>query len=114
MKTKVGSKYIEIPNLKKCSPLGKFRGLMFRAREKSPALSFEFSKPTNMKIHSYFVFFPFLAIWLDNNGRILKKKLVKPFIPSVGINPRFSKLIEIPINNKYSSVINQLSKAPRE
>ena len=43
MELRDGSKKIEIPNVKKVSRLGKGFGLMFRRREKSPALLFEFN-----------------------------------------------------------------------
>ena len=112
MRVEVGSKILDIPDLNKVSKFGMIRGLMFRSRGKSPALSFEFSRPTNMKIHSFFVFFPFLAVWLDENNKIIEKKVIKPFQSIVGITKKFTKLIEIPINDRYSKIINQLCQEP--
>ena len=80
---------------RKVSGLGKILGLMFRTRKTKPLL-FEFDKDTRIAIHSFFVFFPFKAIWLDENNRIIEQKIVKPF--SFCVKPRraFRKLIEIP------------------
>jgi len=105
---KYKKKRIKIQNVKKLSELGKMRGLMFRRREKCPALLFEFKKPVKMKIHSLFVFFPFIAAWTDNKNRIVDLKIVKPFRPIISSRKPFYKLIEIPLNKKYltlSSVI---------
>jgi uncharacterized membrane protein (UPF0127 family) len=70
-------------------------GLMFRTRKTSPLL-FEFKKNVRMAIHSFFVFFPFKAIWLDENNRIIAQKIVKPFTFCVCPRKPFRKLIEIP------------------
>jgi len=109
MELKDGSRKIGIPNVKKVSELGKVRGLMFRRREKCSALLFEFKKPTTMKIHSCFVFFPFVAIWLDENNKIIEKKIVKPW--KISISPSveyYRKLLEIPFNKFYSSKVKNL------
>jgi uncharacterized membrane protein (UPF0127 family) len=104
-----GSKKIEIPSVKKVSEIGKVRGLMFRRRDNCPALLFEFNRPVKMKIHSLFVFFPFLAVWLDSSGKILDKKIVKPWKVSVSPSVKeYSKLLEIPINGFYSSKVKSL------
>jgi uncharacterized membrane protein (UPF0127 family) len=80
---------------KRVSGLGMILGLMFRTRKTSPLL-FEFKKDTKMAIHSFFVFFPFKAIWLDEKNRIIEQKLVRPFTFSVKPKKPFRKLIEIP------------------
>ena len=77
----------------------KYIGLMFRTRKTKPLL-FEFSKDTRTAIHSLFVFFPFHAIWLDENNKIIGQKVVKPFTFSVRPKKPFRKLIEIPISRK--------------
>ena len=91
-------------NLKTCNWFEKISGLMFTRKEMAKALLFEFEKPTKMKIHSFFVFFPFIAIWLDSDGKIIGLKLVKPFKPGVSPQKSFTKLIEIPLNKKYTSI----------
>ncbi len=87
----------------------KIRGLMFRRREKANALIlFNLKNPTKISIHSLFVFFPFLAIWLDDKNNFIDMKIVKPFLFSVSSKKPFYKLLEIPINKKYSKIINFL------
>lgn len=95
-------------NLKLCQGFNKFRGLMFTRREKARALLFEFKKPTNITIHSLFVFFPFVIIWLNSDDKIIDFKIVKPFSFFVSQKRPFSKIIEIPINNKYQKSIKLL------
>jgi len=91
---------------KECSGWKRAIGLMFKRREKANALIFEFDKPTKMSICSLFVFFPFIAIWLDKKNEVIGSEVVKPFTISVSPKKPFSKLIEIPLNKKY----NQLNK----
>ena len=103
---KYKKKKVEIP-VKKISEFGKFSGLMLKTKN-SENLLFEFKKNANLKIHSFFVFFPFLAIWLDKKNRVLEIKIVKPFSISVGIKKSFSKLIELPFNNKNKGILKFL------
>jgi len=70
-------------------------GLMFRTRKTRP-LIFEFSKNTRMPIHSFFVFFPFHAVWLDKNNKIIEQRKAKPFTFCVRPKKPFRRLIEIP------------------
>ncbi len=105
MKIKKDGRIIDIGKVKKVNCFGEVVGLMFCRREKADSLLFEFKRSTKMKIHSYFVFFPFFAIWLDKDGEILALKEVKPFKINIGIRKSFSKLIEIPINNKNKNII---------
>jgi len=90
------------------SIFSKIRGLMFRRRENSPAMLFDLKKPRKFKIHSLFVFFPFLTIWLDDKKNVLDIKIVKPFRFSVSSKKPFYKLLEIPINKKYSKILQFL------
>jgi uncharacterized membrane protein (UPF0127 family) len=80
-------------------------GLMFSRRKKAKALIFDLKKEIKMKIHSFFVFYPFFAIWLDENKKIIDIKKVNPF--SFGLLPsrNFRYLIEVPINEKYDGVL---------
>lgn len=100
MNIKKEGRKIDIGKVKKVNWFGKVVGLMFCRRERADSLLFEFKRLTKMKIHSHFVFFPFLAIWLDKDDEILALKEVKPFKINVGIRKSYSKLLEIPINNK--------------
>ena len=106
MKIFCKKKKIEIP-VKKISEFGKFSGLMFQTKNIENLL-FEFKKETKMSIHSFFVFVPFLAVWLDKKNRVLEIKIVKPFSISVGIKKSFSKLIELPFNNKNKGILKFL------
>lgn len=105
MKIKKEGKIIDIGKIKKVNFFGEAIGLMFSRREKANSLLFEFKNPTKMKIHSYFVFFPFIAIWLDKKNNILALKEVKPFEISKGIKEPYCKLLEIPVNKKNKHII---------
>jgi len=80
------------------------RGLMFKSRESDNLL---FNRGGRWGIHSFFVFFPFLAVWLDEKNRVVDYKIVKPFTFSVQPKNKFAKLVEIPINNKNKSLISR-------
>lgn len=86
---------VNLKRAKRVNELGMILGLMFRTRKTCPLL-FEFKKDVRIAIHSFFVFFPFKAIWLDENNEIIEQKLVKPFTLSVRPKKPFRKLIEIP------------------
>ena len=108
MKIKKRGKEIDLGKVKKVNEFGKAFGLMFCRRKEAKVLLFEFKKPTKLKIHSYFVFFPFIAIWLDNENNILNIKKIKPFKLNIGIRKPFFKLIEIPINRRNQELLQLL------
>jgi len=87
-----------------CNFFERFRGLMFTRKEKARALLFDFNKPTRLTIHSIFVFFPFVAIWLDDKNKIVDLRVVKPFTLSVRPEIPYNKLVEIPINRRYNKI----------
>ena len=95
-------------NLKVCNRFERFSGLMFQKREKAKAHLFEFNRSTNMSIHSFFVFFPFIVIWTDSDDKIVDLKLIKPFEPAISPKKSFTKLIEIPLSKKYSDIVKIL------
>ena len=103
MIVKYKNKKIKV-EVKKVSELGKISGLMFRTRE-TKNLLFIFRKKTNIKIHSFFVFFKFLGVWLDEKNEVIECKIIKPF--SFGYSPKksFVKLVEIPANEKNKKII---------
>ncbi|NCN51785.1 hypothetical protein GW931_02125 [archaeon] len=76
-------------------------GLMFQRRSKAKALIFEFRKPVSFKIHSFFVFFPFLAIWLNSKNKVIYSRVINPFNFGFSPSEKFVKLIEIPFNKSY-------------
>ena len=87
---------------------GKIFGLMFVQKEKASALLFEFEKPTKIKIHSLFVFFSFVAVWLDEKNKVIETEIIKPFTVSAMPRRPFKRLIEIPLNSKYSFNVKSL------
>jgi len=91
-------------DVKKVSFFEEFYGLMFRSRE-TKNLLFDFSNYNRTSLHSLFVFFPFLVVWLDEKNKVLDFKIVKPFTFSVKSKMRFQKFIEIPLNLKNKSII---------
>ncbi|PIN89000.1 hypothetical protein COU60_04975 [Candidatus Pacearchaeota archaeon CG10_big_fil_rev_8_21_14_0_10_34_76] len=80
-------------------------GLMFRTA-KTDKLLFEFKKDTLASITSIFVFFPFLAIWLDEKNNVLEKRIVRPFIFAIRPQKKFRKLVEVPLNHKNRQIID--------
>ncbi len=90
-----------------CSFLKKFSGLMFSRREKAKMLLFSFKRRQKIKIHSLFVFYPFIALWFDD-ARIVDLKIVKPFTICVSSKKPVFNLVEIPINNIHRRIVNLL------
>ncbi len=95
--------------VKDCSLLGKTLGLMFSQRENTEILMFSFRKKQKIKIHSFFVFYPFIAIWIDGKSNIMDMKIVKPFSLCVSPKRKALRLIEIPINRKNKKYIKLFS-----
>ena len=92
--------------VKECNILERIRGLMFRRNNADMILLFDFRKQTKERIHSYFVFFDFLAVWTDDKNNVIEKRIVKPFTLSIKPKKSFHKLIEIPINKKNKKIIH--------
>jgi len=90
--------------------LGKVSGLMFSRREKAKILLFKFKKPAKLAIHSLFVFFPFIAIWRDSDGKIMEIKRVKPFSWYICPKKTFKSFVEIPLNRKYKKITDDIEK----
>jgi len=89
---------------RKVSELEKFSGLMFRTN-KTRNLLFGFKKDIRLSIHSIFVFFKFLIIWLDKDNKVLEYQIVNPFTVAVKPKKPFRKLLELPLNKENSQVI---------
>lgn len=73
----------------------KYIGLMFK--KTSPPLAFLLYKKVNNCLHSFFVRFPFKAIWLDENYNIIDQKIVMPWTSKVCCKKPYYILLEIPI-----------------
>jgi len=103
MKIKFKDEEIEI-SVKKLGFWGRGSGLMFKGRETGNLL-FEFKEARRWVIHSYFVFFPFLAIWLDGENRVLEREIVKPFRFRVRPRGKAKKLVEIALNERNREIV---------
>ena len=101
MKINFNNKRIEILDVKEGNWINKIVGLMFSRRQKANALVFNFHKKTKMPIHSFFVFFPFLAIWLDDKNKVMEIKKVRPFTPKISSTNPYFKLLNVQINTMY-------------
>jgi len=103
MKINLGGEKIEIP-VRNLSMIGQFLGLMFSRRERARALLFNHRGA----IHSFFVFFPFIILWLDKENTVVEYKIVRPFQLYVNSNKKYNKFIEIPINSQYHPIVKLL------
>jgi uncharacterized membrane protein (UPF0127 family) len=101
MKINLGGKNFFVDVVECKSTFSKFRGLMFKKKKNARALLFKFAKPTKMAIHSFFVFFPFVAVWLDDKNKIIEKAFIRPFRLHVKPKKSYFALVEIPINKRY-------------
>lgn len=104
MRIFLNRKSIEI-DARKVSFLRRGIGLMFRSKETEPLL-FEFNNDGKRAITSFFVFFPFLAVWLDEKDRVVELKKILPFEFSIRPKRAFRKLVEIPFNHKNEKIIS--------
>lgn len=98
------SKKIKV-EVEDCNFFRKFSGLMFSRREKAGILLFDFKEKQKIAIHSFFVFYPFIAIWLDKKNKIVDLKVVKSFAFCVSPKKSCYKLVEIPINKENNKIV---------
>ena len=92
-------------DVKKTYFFSKVFGLMFRTRETNN-LIFEFNNYTGMPFTALFCFFPFLLIWLDETNSVLGCRTVNPFELTIKPKTKYRKVVEIPINDKNSKIID--------
>ncbi len=97
-------------DLVKCNNFQKFLGLMLKSKGKANALLFDFKKPSKIKFHSLFVFFQFYILMLDDKNSVIEMKKIKPFTINIFPKKKYARILEIPINKKYSRIIKYLSK----
>ena len=93
---------------RECNILQEFIGLMFSCCENARILLFSFEKSQKIRIHSFYVFYPFVAVWLDEKNRVVDLKIVKPFSPYISTRKKCVNLLEIPINFYYKSLVKRL------
>ncbi len=112
MKLKVGfqNKKINL-NVKRLSYFSYYIGLMFKSKNSENLL---FDLPGRWGIHSLFVFFPFLALWLDEKNRVIEWKIVRPFSFLVFPRRKFAKLVEVPINARNKIILRNFPSIKRK
>lgn len=102
--------------IKDCNFMQKIFGLMFSNKEKSRALKFSFNKPVNYALHSFFINYSFMVLWLGRENNILEIRKVRPWKFNIKSKIKFHSIIEIPINEFYTKrgLINGLLQKMRE
>lgn len=78
---------------------------MFSKKEKAPVLLFDWNRNVKYGIHSYFVFYDFFAIWIDEKNNVIQVDKVKPWTNYLAPKRKYSRLIEIPINKKNKDLV---------
>jgi uncharacterized membrane protein (UPF0127 family) len=91
----------------------KWLGLMFSKKEKAKALLFDFKKPVKMSIHSMFISYNFISIWLNSKDEIIEIQKVLPWKFRISPSEKFVKLIEIPFSEKYKDICEKLVEDKR-
>ncbi len=81
---------------------GMTRGLMFR----TPNCGNLFFDNFSGAIHSWFVFFDFLGVWMDYDNKAVYSKIIRPFSFYIKPKKKFAKLVEIPVNKQNGGLIN--------
>lgn len=99
-------------NVKSLGFLSRFRGLMFRGSD-TENLLFDFGRDVRFSIHSFFVFFSFLAVWLDSENKVIEYMIVRPFLFGIRPKIKFRRLVEIPITKGSRNVRQMLKDASR-
>ena len=81
---------------KEVKGINKYIGLMFKSKDIGP-LVFKFEDERTIEIHSLFVFFPFIATWINKKGEIVDQQIIKPF--TLNYKPKHNAwiLIEEPL-----------------
>ncbi len=78
-------------------------GLMFRTKYTRPLL-FAFHRPCRVALTSWFVFFPFVAVWLDDRRRVIEARVILPFTLTIVPHHSAHYLVEIPLNRRNSKI----------
>ena len=81
--------------IRKVKGLEKYLGLMFRSENTMP-IEIVFDKEVQAPIHSWFVFFDFMAYWYDAKGELIQSRFIQPFESEIKCSKPFIRIIEIP------------------
>ena len=97
---------------RKTGAFSKGLGLMFKSRE-TENLLFDFGRNVKYLFHSFFVFFPFLIIFLDENNKVIECRIAKPFQLCIKPKEKYRKVVELPFNSKNEKIIQLfMAKSP--
>jgi len=94
-----------IVRAKRVGFLGRFRGLMFKSRY-SDNLLFEFENGYKSDLHSFFVFFSFLVLWVDGKDRVVDCMFCRPFMTRISTEKGYNRIVELPLNNRNKGIID--------
>lgn len=104
LKIILDGKKLVVKRVKFLSFFERFKGLMFSDKNVVNNLFFE-NTPRN-SIHSFFVFYDFLIVWLDKNNNVIGYRRVKPFSFYVKSKKEFHNILEIPISNYNKELLS--------
>jgi len=78
-------------------------GLMFRTSGTNNLLFNISSESASKLLTAWFVFFPFLVLWIDGS-KVADFRFVRPFEAFIDTTRRFSSIIELPLNKKNRDI----------
>ena len=79
-------------------------GLILRTKN-TGNIVFENLHGRDFALTSWFVFFPFLALWLDKRKKVVDFRIVNPFEAKIISKKSFSSILEIPLNKRNTKII---------
>ncbi len=77
----------------------RFIGLMFSKKFKNKALILKFPYEQNIRLHTFFVFFPITTLWINKNNIITHVENLKPF--TISNNKKALYIVEMSLTKKY-------------
>jgi uncharacterized membrane protein (UPF0127 family) len=80
-------------------------GLILRTRNTANLL-FENPGGENFDLTSWFVFFPFLVLWLDGKNNVVDSRIARPFEARIKSRRAFSRVLEVPVNERNREIID--------
>ena len=82
--------------MKQAIGLQRYFGMMFRSKNTEP-IYWDFGEEVNVKLHTFFVFFPVRIIWKDKNLNVIEERIVQPWQHSQTPSKPFRYIEEYPI-----------------
>lgn len=73
--------------------INRYIGLMFKKKFEG-SLEFNFKEPTTQTIHSFFVFFPFIVEWYDEQDKLIESQVIIDWRSNIKPSKPFIKIIE--------------------